>query len=57
VSDGCKFRDCSHRDEPGCAVIPAMQAGTVDEERYDSYRKLRTELEAEEATRNASRKR
>ncbi len=56
-SDGCKFRDCSHRDEPGCAVIPAMQEGKIDEERYDSYVKLRTELEAEEATRNASRKR
>lgn len=54
---GCRFRDCSHRDEPGCAVIPAMHAGLIDEERYDSYRKLRAELEAEEATQKASRKR
>ena len=54
---GCRFRDCSHRDEPGCSVIPAIQSGEIDEERYDSYRKLRTELEAEEATLKASRKR
>ena len=54
---GCRFRDCSHRDEPGCSVVPAVQSGEIDEERYDSYRKLRTELEAEEATLKASRKR
>jgi ribosome biogenesis GTPase len=53
----CKFRDCSHRDEPGCAVIPAVQAGEIDEERYDSYLKLRGELTAEEAAQKASRKR
>jgi len=55
--DGCRFRDCSHREEPGCGVIPAMQAGEIDEERYDSYLKLRNELEAEAATLKASRKR
>ncbi len=56
-SESCRFRDCSHRDEPGCGVIPAVQAGTIDEERYDSYLKLRSELEAEEAAQKASRKR
>jgi ribosome biogenesis GTPase len=54
---GCRFRDCSHRDEPGCAIIPLTQSGEIDEERYDSYLKLRIELEAEEATLKASRKR
>jgi ribosome biogenesis GTPase len=54
---GCRFRDCSHRDEPGCSVIPAVPSGEIDEERYDSYLKLRTELEAEEAALKASRKR
>lgn len=57
LADKCKFRDCGHRDEPGCGVILAVQAGAIDEERYDSYVKLRLELEAESATRNASRKR
>ncbi|HZU96208.1 MAG TPA: ribosome small subunit-dependent GTPase A [Planctomycetota bacterium] len=53
----CRFRDCSHRDEPGCSVIPAVQEGKIDEERYESYLKLRQELEAESATQKASRKR
>jgi ribosome biogenesis GTPase len=57
VGAGCKFRDCSHREEPGCLVIAAVEAGTVDEERYDSYVHLRTELESEESTRQATRKR
>lgn len=41
----CRFRDCRHRDEPGCAVRLAVDAGAVTSERYDSYRRLRTELE------------
>ena len=42
----CRFRDCRHHDEPGCAVRLAVEAGAVTSERYDSYRRLRTELEA-----------
>lgn len=40
LAPGCKFRDCSHRDEPGCAVRNAM-----DEERLANYHKLRREEE------------
>jgi ribosome biogenesis GTPase len=54
---GCKFRDCSHREDPGCAVIKAVQEGLIDEERWDSYKKLRSELESEEAARIAAKKR
>lgn len=37
----CQFNDCTHRKEPGCAVIEAVKNGTVSEERYISYLHLR----------------
>jgi ribosome biogenesis GTPase len=37
----CQFNDCSHRHEPGCAVRAAVEAGTVNPARYDSYLRLR----------------
>jgi len=40
----CKFSDCRHQTEPGCAVIAAMSAGKLKEERLNSYRKLKEEL-------------
>ncbi|HEY7895783.1 MAG TPA: ribosome small subunit-dependent GTPase A [Gemmatimonadaceae bacterium] len=43
----CRFRDCRHHEEPGCAVRAAVESGAVDAERYDSYRRLRAELETE----------
>ncbi|AOP35531.1 ribosome small subunit-dependent GTPase [Leptospira tipperaryensis] len=42
----CRFRDCSHREEPGCAVQAAIVEGKIQEERYASYRKLLKELQA-----------
>jgi ribosome biogenesis GTPase len=41
----CRFADCTHRTEPGCAVLSAVESGDVSRERYDSYAKLREELE------------
>jgi ribosome biogenesis GTPase / thiamine phosphate phosphatase len=41
----CKFRDCAHESEPGCAVRAAVAAGTLSRERLESYRKLQRELE------------
>lgn len=41
----CRFRDCTHIDEPDCAVIEAVKSGTLDEKRYESYLKLRKESE------------
>lgn len=38
----CKFRDCSHTKEPGCAVREAFEDGELDEQRYLSYLKLAT---------------
>ena len=36
----CRFDDCSHRKEPGCAVREALEAGQIEKTRYDSYLKL-----------------
>jgi ribosome biogenesis GTPase len=39
----CRFSDCTHLVEPGCAVIEAVEAGEVHYERYESYALLREE--------------
>nr|WP_234340316.1 ribosome small subunit-dependent GTPase A [Gorillibacterium timonense] len=44
LAEACRFGDCTHRKEPGCAVRAALQAGTLDESRYENYRKLQAEL-------------
>ena len=41
----CRFADCAHRREPGCAVRAALADGTLDVERLESWRKLQRELE------------
>jgi ribosome biogenesis GTPase len=41
----CRFADCTHRTEPDCAVLAAVESGAISRERYDSYVKLREELE------------
>ncbi|MBI4417535.1 MAG: ribosome small subunit-dependent GTPase A [Ignavibacteriales bacterium] len=45
LAENCKFRDCSHEVEPGCAVKEALEQGVLDEGRYESYRKLHRELQ------------
>jgi ribosome biogenesis GTPase / thiamine phosphate phosphatase len=37
----CFYRDCTHIDEPDCAVLEALEAGKINRERYESYRQLR----------------
>ena len=44
LSEECHFRDCRHRTEPGCAVLIALDNGTLTRERFESYVKLRKEL-------------
>ena len=41
----CRFRDCTHADEPGCAVRQAIEDGELAEERLVSHHKLQRELE------------
>lgn len=43
---GCQFNNCSHGQEPGCAVSAAIAGGQLDSARYQNYRKLRAELDA-----------
>ncbi|MFI5144942.1 MAG: ribosome small subunit-dependent GTPase A [Ignavibacteria bacterium] len=40
----CKFTDCKHESEPGCAINEALDNGTLDEDRYYSYLKLKREI-------------
>ena len=42
----CRFADCAHADEPGCAVRVSVEQGKIHANRYQSYLKLRVELEA-----------
>src|SRR5690606_28203885 len=44
LASQCKFRDCRHNAEPGCAVRQAIENGDLDEKRYESYVKLQKEL-------------
>lgn len=44
LAAGCRFRDCTHASEPGCAVVEAMSAGALSRERFESYRALQKEL-------------
>jgi ribosome biogenesis GTPase len=43
--DQCKFNDCSHTNEPGCAVLAALADGTLSEERWATYQQLHQENE------------
>lgn len=40
----CRFRDCQHKTEPGCAIKEALEDGTLDEERWQNYIKLKKEM-------------
>ncbi len=42
----CKFRDCRHESEPGCAVRAAVEAGDIDADRFERYLGLRDESDA-----------
>jgi ribosome biogenesis GTPase len=49
----CRFNDCSHTQEPGCAVLAAVQSGELPSERFQSWRKLQRELRAIEIRHDA----
>lgn len=44
LAAACRFADCAHESEPGCAVRAALADGSLAEDRYESYRKLQGEL-------------
>ena len=43
----CRFKDCKHENEPDCAVRKAIENGSVEEERFLNYRKLKKEAKYE----------
>jgi ribosome biogenesis GTPase len=51
----CRFRDCMHLKEPGCAVTGAVEAGLIDRERYASYEALVKELPVDQLDRDGHR--
>lgn len=62
VATACRFRDCSHQSEPGCAVRAALASGELDRDRFAASRKLerearRTELAHDAVARRAERRR
>jgi ribosome biogenesis GTPase len=65
LASQCRFSDCAHEGEPGCAVGEALAAGTLSEERWRSYQTLRAEADqvtqsrmlAERAKRGGRRRR
>lgn len=43
LARGCRFRDCRHEKEPGCAVREAIENGDLDPSRFESYKKIKAE--------------
>jgi ribosome biogenesis GTPase len=52
LAGGCRFADCGHASEPGCAVRDALESGRLDADRLESYRRLGREAAFEERKRN-----
>ncbi len=53
IAAGCRFHDCSHRAEPGCAVLQAVGQGQLDAGRLENFHKMRAELAALERRQDA----
>ena len=56
-ASGCRYRNCSHAGEPGCAVLEAVSSGALSRAHYDNYLKLRGESEFHEMSYAEKRKR
>ena len=52
IARRCRFSDCNHDHEPGCAIREALADGSLSPERWQSYVKLQRELDAVELRRN-----
>ncbi|MCB0635372.1 MAG: GTPase RsgA, partial [Lewinella sp.] len=55
LADQCKFKDCTHTNETGCAVLEALESGELDESAYDNF--LRLQREQEHFARSVAEKR
>ena len=50
IAAQCKFSDCKHESEPGCAVRKAIEDGIIDINRFESYKKIQKELKYRRAS-------
>ncbi|MEO1365835.1 MAG: ribosome small subunit-dependent GTPase A [Acidobacteriota bacterium] len=57
LAKGCRFNDCTHRDEPGCAVLAAVSAGELDPRRLENWRGLVREIESLERRKDVAARR
>jgi len=57
LAPGCRFADCRHMREPGCAIRGAVESGAMNPRRYESYRRLRRLYEELMAARGPERRR
>ncbi|MEM7351614.1 MAG: ribosome small subunit-dependent GTPase A [Acidobacteriota bacterium] len=57
LATGCRFRDCTHQDEPGCAVRQSVVDGRFDSARLDSYHALERELQSSAIRRDQAARR
>lgn len=57
LAGGCRFRDCRHESEPGCAVVEAAATGELDPERLAQFLRLRHEAEMLEIVRDPAARR
>lgn len=48
IEETCRFRNCRHRSEPGCAITASVRQGSITAERYATYLDILDEIEAEE---------
>ncbi|MDO4290859.1 MAG: ribosome small subunit-dependent GTPase A [Eggerthellaceae bacterium] len=55
VAANCRFRDCKHEREPGCAVRAAVESGEISEARFASYQALRSETASVKERREQAR--
>jgi len=57
IARNCRFSDCAHSGEPGCAVVAAVKAGTLEPDRVDRWQKLQRDEERNTETLEQSRRR
>ncbi len=53
LGESCRFADCTHEDEPGCAVQEALQNGTLSQKHYINWQKLKREIAFNERKQNS----
>ena len=52
-AESCRFGNCAHDTEPGCAVVAAIESGLLPERRLASYRRLRREIQWQDSRTDA----